>query len=45
MEQRIRGTWYDMARAEGVSARDCDLIQGAFAYPGFRMRAEENPLR
>jgi serine/threonine-protein kinase HipA len=45
MEQRIRGTWYDVARAEGVSVRDCDLIQGAFAYPGFRMRADENTLR
>lgn len=40
LEQRIRGTWYDVARAEDVTARDCELVQGAFAYPGFRMRAE-----
>lgn len=45
MEQRIRSTWYEVARTEGVSVRDCDLIQGAFAYPGFRMRAEGDPLR
>lgn len=45
MEQRILGTWYDVARAEGVSPRDCDLINGAFAYPGFRMQLEGNPLR
>lgn len=37
MEQRVRATWYDTARAEGVSPRDCGLIESAFAYPGFRM--------
>ena len=36
MEARIRTTWHDVARAEGVPQRDCDLIEGAFAYPGFR---------
>ncbi len=42
MEQRVRNTWYDAARAEGVSPRDCGLIQNAFAYQGFRTRIEGN---
>jgi serine/threonine-protein kinase HipA len=37
MEQRVRQTWYSVARKEGVSERDCGLISGAFAYPGFRL--------
>jgi serine/threonine-protein kinase HipA len=37
MEQRVRQTWYDVARGEGPSERDCGLISGAFAYPGFRL--------
>lgn len=41
MEQRVRSTWYDVARAEGVSLRDCELIQGAFAYPGFNRPIDE----
>ena len=36
MEQRVASTWYEVARAAGVSAPDCDLISGAFVYPGFR---------
>lgn len=36
MEARVGATWYDVARAEGVTQRDCELIEGAFAYPGFR---------
>ena len=36
MEERVVVSWYDIARAQGVSVRDCDLIRGAFAYPGFR---------
>ena len=42
MEERVRATWYATARTEGVSERDCELIQGAFAYPGFRMPPETN---
>ncbi len=42
MEQRVRATWYATARTEGVSERDCELIQGAFAYPGFRMPPKTN---
>lgn len=37
MEARVRATWYDIARAEGVSERDCEQISGAFVYPGFRL--------
>jgi serine/threonine-protein kinase HipA len=40
MEDQVRATWRDVARRAGVSERDCDLIAGAFAYPGFRLRAQ-----
>lgn len=36
MEAQVRGTWYPVARAAGVSERDCEKIASAFAYPGFR---------
>lgn len=42
MESRVRATWYEVAKREGVSERDCDLIAGAFAYPGFRMPAQSD---
>lgn len=35
MELRVASTWYDVARAAGVSADDCELISGAFVYSGF----------
>jgi serine/threonine-protein kinase HipA len=37
MEQRIKKTWYEVCRKEGVSERDCESISGAFVYPGFRI--------
>lgn len=37
MEAQVEATWYHTARAQGVSEGDCDLISGAFAYPGFRL--------
>ena len=37
MEERVRNTWYDVARRCGVSEQDCEKISGAFAYPGFRL--------
>jgi serine/threonine-protein kinase HipA len=37
MEERIKQTWYDVARGEGVSEADCERIKGAFVYPGFRL--------
>jgi serine/threonine-protein kinase HipA len=36
MEQCVSQRWYEIARSEGVSERDCGLIAGAFCYPGFR---------
>lgn len=36
MEQTIKARWHQVARAEGVTERDCQRISGAFAYPGFR---------
>lgn len=36
MEQCIAQRWYEIARSEGVSEKDCGLIAGAFCYPGFR---------
>jgi len=35
MEGQVRNTWYEVARAAGVSEKDCERIKGAFAYPGF----------
>ena len=36
MEQQVKSDWFSIARSAGVSERDCGLIAGAFAYPGFR---------
>jgi serine/threonine-protein kinase HipA len=36
MEAQVRGSWYAIARAAGVTARDCDKIAPAFTYPSFR---------
>jgi serine/threonine-protein kinase HipA len=35
MKTRVKGIWYEVARAAGVSETDCERITGAFAYPGF----------
>ncbi len=37
MEEQIKATWYETARHEGVSEKDCETISTAFAYPGFRL--------
>lgn len=41
MEVQVRGSWYAIACAAGVTARDCDKIASAFAYPGFREGGEQ----
>ncbi len=41
MEAQVRGSWYAVARAAGVSERDCDKIASAFAYPGFREEGQQ----
>ena len=38
MEKKVRNKWYDIARREGVSEKDCNKISSAFAYPGFRLK-------
>ncbi len=40
MEAQVKAEWYNIARAQGVSAADCELIRGAFAYPGFRLKPD-----
>jgi serine/threonine-protein kinase HipA len=37
MEAAVKQRWYDVARKEGVSEKDCDRISGAFVYEGFRL--------
>ena len=37
MEVTVRKRWYDVARREGVTERDCQRIAGAFADEGFRL--------
>lgn len=40
MEQAVNTQWYDIARREGVSEQDCEIIKPAFAYRGFRLNLE-----
>jgi serine/threonine-protein kinase HipA len=35
MASQVKQTWMSVTRGAGVSAKDCELISGAFAYPGF----------
>jgi serine/threonine-protein kinase HipA len=35
MKDCVKGSWYETARAAGVSEKDCERIAGAFACPGF----------
>jgi serine/threonine-protein kinase HipA len=35
IRDRVKSTWYDVARSVGVVEKDCERISGAFAYPGF----------
>jgi serine/threonine-protein kinase HipA len=39
IEEKVKALWYETARREGVTEEDCRRIAGAFAYPGFRLRA------
>lgn len=41
MEAQVRGSWYAVARAAGISERDCDKIASAFAYPGFHAGGQQ----
>jgi serine/threonine-protein kinase HipA len=42
-EQTVRKRWYEIARREGVSEKDCETIRPAFAYRRFRLPAEGAP--
>lgn len=44
MEQTVRSRWYEVARREGVSEKDCDAIGPAFAYEGFRLELAEKTV-
>jgi hypothetical protein len=35
MEAKVRKSWRKVARSQGVSDADCEVISGAFVYPGF----------
>lgn len=37
IEAIVTKKWYEVARREGVTEKDCDKIAGAFAYSGFRL--------
>ncbi len=37
IEEIIKNKWYDIARREGVTEKDCEKIASAFTYPGFRL--------
>lgn len=37
MEAAVKSQWYGIARAAGVTERDCERVAGAFAYAGFRL--------
>jgi len=37
IEEIAKSKWYDIARREGVTEKDCEKIASAFAYPGFRL--------
>lgn len=41
MEEIVRNRWYEIARREGVTDKDCEKIARAFAYPGFRIDVAE----
>jgi serine/threonine-protein kinase HipA len=41
MEKTVKSRWYELARRNGVSAKDCQTLSGAFAYEGFRLEHPE----
>jgi serine/threonine-protein kinase HipA len=43
MKHRVKGTWYEVSRSVGASEKDCGLIAGAFAYPGFDLDHVDPP--
>jgi serine/threonine-protein kinase HipA len=41
MESTVGKSWYEIARRNGVSEKDCETISSAFVYEGFRLQAAE----
>lgn len=41
MEKIVINRWYEIARRERVTDKDCEKIARAFAYPGFRLEIAE----
>lgn len=39
VEATVTGGWYRVLKKQGVSEREAGLLQGAFAYPGFRLES------
>ena len=37
MKAQVKATWYETARASGVSEKDAETVRGAFVYPGFSL--------
>jgi serine/threonine-protein kinase HipA len=35
MTDKVRATWYDIVRAQGVTEKDAEMIRSAFVYEGF----------
>jgi serine/threonine-protein kinase HipA len=42
MRERVKASWYEVARGQGVSEKDCERIAGAFAYPGFDIETAQS---
>ncbi len=42
LEEQVKKTWYSTARSVGVTEHDCEIIQSAFVYPGFRQQKADS---
>jgi serine/threonine-protein kinase HipA len=42
MAVRVKASWHRVARGAGVSEAHCELISGAFVYPGFELPLRES---
>ncbi len=38
IEKTVANRWYEIARREGVTEKDCEKISSAFVYPGFSLK-------
>lgn len=44
VENVVKTAWYRTLKAQGASEQDAETLKGAFAYPGFRLQAEQPAL-